>query len=191
MDENREELNAQRLRGLEPSLAVTFYPETYPDLNWSAGSRLVDFFSRYVGFFFESPTTVYLDREEVEDAINYILLELVENAMKYSSHGDVDVSLQVHTQELCFIVVNPVNHADIERLETIFHDLYSDDPADLLVRRIEENAANPDSQESGLGLLTILSDYGGTVGWRFQDSPHPDLARLTITTRFPVQRSER
>ena len=192
MAESREETRAEYLRSMNPGVAVTFHPDAFASLNWSAGSRLVDFVSRYAGFFFDSPSTVYLDREEVEDAINYILLELVENALKYSLQGDdVDVALEMQLDEVQFAVVNPINTGDMSRLETTFHELYSDDPADLMVRRIEENAAAPDSLNSGLGLLTILSDYGATVAWQFSDSPQTKRARLTITTRFPVYRSER
>lgn len=192
MADTREEARARDLRGMNSDVAVTFHPDAFANLHWSAGSRLVDFVSRYAGFFFESPAAVYLDREEVEDAINYILLELIENALKYSLKGDdVDVGLELQIDELRFSVANPINSDDVSRLEATFHELYSDDPADLLVRRIEENAANPDSLESGLGLLTILSDYGATVAWSFTDSPRDSRARLTITTRFPVYRSER
>lgn len=192
MDEAREDSRVERLRSMNPAVAVTFHPDAFANLNWNAGSRLVDFVSRYAGFFFDSPSTVYLDREEVEDAINYILLELIENALKYSLKGDdVDVGLEVQTGALTFFVVNPVDSGEVNRLDTTFHELYSDDPADLMVRRIEENAANPESLESGLGLLTILSDYGATVAWHFSESPQPSRARLTLTTRFPVYRSER
>ena len=191
MDETREQARADSLRSKKPSVFVTFHPDAFANLNWSAGSRLVDFVSRYAGFFFDSPSALFLDREEVEDAINYILLELIENALKYSLHGDdVDIGLEVAIDELHLSVGNPIKERDISRLETTFHELHSDDPAELLVRRIEENAANPDSLESGLGLLTILSDYGATVAWQFTNSPQPSRARLTITTRFPV-RSER
>lgn len=191
MNELREEEYARKLRGMDPSVGVTIYPDSYPRRHWSAGSRLVDFISRYTGFFFDANANRYLDRESVEDAVNYILLELIENAVKYGSNGDIDVNVDVHTRELCLTVVNPIGSQDIARLNETFQELSSDDPAEQLVRRIEENASNPDSLESGLGLLTILSDYGATVAWHFRDSNLPGRTRLTIITRFPVYRSER
>lgn len=191
MDDFHEEDDARRLRGMAPSVAVTFHGETCPLLGWNAGSRLVDFISQYTGFFFESPANHYLDREEVEDAINYILLELLENARKYSASGDIDVFVEARTQELLFTVDNPVDNHEVPRIQTKFQELHSDDPADLLVRRIEENAANPESLESGLGLLTILSDYGATVSWRFHTGAKQSRSLLTVTTRFPVHRSQR
>lgn len=176
----------------EPALAVTIHPDVYP-LKWESGSKLVTFISHYAGLFFDSPppdgASNYLNREEVEDAINYILLELIENAMKFNIAGDIDVGVVIRERELCFIVGNQIEPADVGKVESIFKELHSDDPGELLVRRIEENAANPDSYDSGLGFLTIMSDYGARLGWSFHQCTPPDRVRLTIMTRFPVYRS--
>ena len=75
MNEFLEEEHARKLRGMAPWLGVTIYPESYPRHHWSAGSRLVDFISRYTGFFFESSATCYLDRESVEDAAGHLIHE--------------------------------------------------------------------------------------------------------------------
>lgn len=183
---------ASPFRSGEPALAVTIHPDAYP-LKWDTGTKLVTFISHYAGFFFDSPPPDgaynYLNREEVEDAINYILLELIENAMKFNTAGDIEVGIIIRERELCFIVGNQIEPDDVSKLEAIFQEIHSDDPGELLVRRIEENAANPDSYESGLGFLTIMSDYGARLGWSFQRGVHPEHVRLTIMTRFPVYRS--
>ena len=194
MPETREEVRArERLRGMDPAVACDVSSRGVRQSALERGQPSGRFCQPLRRFLSSSHRqSVYLDREEVEDAINYILLELIENALKYSLRDDdVDVDLEIQTDEMRFIVANPIQAAAIGRLETTFHELYSDDPADLLVRRIEENAANPESLESGLGLLTILSDYSARVAWEFTASPHSNRARLTITTRFPVYRSER
>ena len=52
------------------------------------------------------------------------------------------------------------------------------DPGELLIERIEENAENANSSGSGLGLLTLMSDYGARLGWRFQPAAEADAIRL-------------
>lgn len=177
----------------EPFLLVTIHPTCNP-LKWEAGCQLVAFIRHYASFFFDEtiPSSLPDDisRKEVEDAIDYILLELIENAMKFNTSGDIEVGIEIHRNELCFIVGNQVETGDVARIRNIFQELDSGDPNELLVRRIEENAADPDSVESGVGFLTIMSNYGAKLGWHFSTDVHPDRVRLTIMTHYPIDQSE-
>jgi hypothetical protein len=58
------------------------------------------------------------------------------------------------------------------------------DPGDLLIRQIEANAL-ADSNASGLGLLTLLSDYGARMTWEFDDYGEGSVM-LTTTAAVSV-----
>jgi len=184
------ELPMGRYRSNGASMTMTFPSESCP-LIWESCELIAQFVSTYTGLFFETNLPEnYLDRAEVEDAINYILIELIENALKFNIGGDIDIHLELYKGELRFHVCNQIWPHDMPKLEAVFQELITADPGELLVRRIEENAAQPELYRSGLGFLTIMNDYGASLGWSFDRATHPDYVRLTIMTRFPVYRSE-
>jgi hypothetical protein len=49
-------------------------------------------------------------------------------------------------------------------------ELTASDPGELLIARIEANAADAGASGSGLGLLTLMNDYGARLGWIFHDA---------------------
>ena len=175
-------------------MLVTFHTDSYP-LPWGSCGQLAEFIGSYTGLFFESPSpdsgagAEKLDRVEVEDAINYILLELMQNALKFNTAGDIQAKVELHDGEVRFHVGNQIREQDVAQVEGVFQELLSDDPGELMIRRIEENAADPDSYRSGLGFLTIMNDYGASLAWSFDADAHPGHIRLTIITCFPVLRS--
>lgn len=56
------------------------------------------------------------------------------------------------------------------------------DPGELLIQQIEENAIS-DGNGSGLGLLTLLSDYGARMAWEFNDI---DDSSVILTTTAAI-----
>ena len=112
---------------------------------------------------------------------------MLENAFKFRCGGDIQVRLEVVKGEVCFHVANQVAKDDVERAQRVFGELLSADPARLYLDRIEENAARDASGESGLGFLTIMNDYGASLGWSFDQGQDP--AVLTTLIRFPLSRS--
>ena len=64
-------------------------------------------------------------------------------------------------------------------------EITAGDPGEMLIKRIEANAAGAGG--SGLGLLTLMSDYGARLSWKFQPNGTPNgpvytetLARLRL-----------
>ena len=57
------------------------------------------------------------------------------------------------------------------RFQSLLSELTARDPGELLIERIEANAADETSSGSGLGLLTLMNDYGARLGWNFSDAP--------------------
>ena len=63
------------------------------------------------------------------------------------------------------------------------------DPCDHLIQRIEENAADPDKTRSGLGLLTLMNDYGAHLAWIFSSADEKDRVFLETYASIPVSQT--
>jgi len=64
-------------------------------------------------------------------------------------------------------------------LQGLIQEITSRDPSDLLIERMERNAEDPDSTGSGLGLLTLVNDYGVRLGWTIE----PQAAGASVQIR--------
>ncbi|TIV43747.1 MAG: ATP-binding protein, partial [Mesorhizobium sp.] len=58
-----------------------------------------------------------------------------------------------------------------------------------LIQRIEANAANPDAGRSGLGLLTLMSDYGARLAWIFSSADENDRICLETYASIPISQT--
>ncbi|MEK1850672.1 MAG: ATP-binding protein, partial [Phyllobacterium sp.] len=60
------------------------------------------------------------------------------------------------------------------------------DPGELLIRRIEANAERVDMSGSGLGLLTLMSDYNARLAWVFSQPDDNNLVCLEVFASLPI-----
>lgn len=170
-----------------PRVTLVFYPGAFP-VRWNQCSVTADFFAEYFATVDDAGLADESDRREFVGSVGYILNELVENAVKFNAGGTVVVDAGVEGGEFIVVVSNEVTVADVEGLREKFGELISNDPQELLLRRVEENAMNPEISTSGLGFLTMLSDYKAKLGWRFEATPgNPDNATLRTTARLQVK----
>lgn len=112
-----------------------------------------------------------LDYSETRHAIIYLVNELLENAIKFCSPGDVEVRCSLANSTFELAVINMISPERIPGLQLLIEELTTRDPSDLLIERIEANAADETSSASGLGILTLMNDYGARMGWHFSDAP--------------------
>jgi hypothetical protein len=115
-----------------------------------------------------------LDYSEARHAIIYLVNELLENAIKFSSPGDVEVRCSLENSTFELAVINRINPELVPGFQGLLEELTTRDPGDLLIERIEANAADENSSSSGLGILTLMNDYGVRMGWHFSDAPAGD-----------------
>lgn len=150
-------------------LDLTFHPEEFP-VHWRRAALTADFAASWFG---EAG-------EGVADAISYALNELVENAIKFGSTGRVEVAVGLVGAELVLLVSNRLPVDDVPALVGLLEEMVSEDPWELIVRRVEANAADPGSSKSGLGFLTLLTDYDARLGWHIvaADDRHACLHTL-------------
>lgn len=172
-----------------PRVMLTFYPGAFP-VKWNQCSVAADFFAEYFVDVGEGGLTDEAERRDFVGSVGYVLNELIENAVKFCAGGTVVIDAGVEAGEFVVVVSNQVSGDAVDGLRVKFAELLDGDPAELLMQRVEDNAANPDLTTSGLGFLTMLSDYKARLGWRFDPAPgNPDNALLKTAARLQVKSS--
>ena len=96
--------------------------------------------------------------------------ELLENAIKFRVPGTISVDCSLHQGNFELTVSNDTEAEVASRFQALIEEITSRDPGELLIERIEANAADENSSGSGLGLLTLMNDYGARLGWDFRSS---------------------
>lgn len=151
-----------------------------------------DFLADYLTSFFpgneDDPSTI--DRQaEIKSAVSYIANELLENAMKFNdetSDYPIDIKLQLKSDGLIFSVANSISPQAVDQFQGYIRQLLASDPSELYIEQLEKNAADESSTGSGLGLLTMLSDYTAKMGWKFQ-TVQQDPEVITVTTMVQLR----
>ncbi len=98
--------------------------------------------------------------------------------MKFRFSGDILVESSLDGDRFEVKVTNMVDPGTAIRFQEMLVEVTARDPGDLLIERIETNAAASNSSGSGLGLLTLMSDYGARLGWVFDETAAVDRIRL-------------
>ncbi|CAN7463841.1 ATP-binding protein [Rhizobium sp. LjRoot30] len=145
------------------------------DLNWHHCSVTSEFLGE---FFALRCGAKNLDYNEARHSIGYLVNELLENAIKFRAPGDIVIETTLQENHFEIKVTNLINVETSNRFQPLLAELTSRDPGDLLIERIEANAEDAFSSGSGLGLLTLMSDYGARLGWRFSPVAEGNNIRL-------------
>ncbi len=183
---------------LEPTpsqeyLIIGFSPSSIPlKQRWRNNGLSADFLADYLTTFFpgneDDPSTI--DRQaEIKSAVSYIANELLENAMKFNdetSEYPIDLKLQLKSDGLIFSVANSIPPQAVDQFQGYIRQLLASDPSELYIEQLEKNAADESSTDSGLGLLTMLSDYTAKMGWKFQ-TVQKDPEVITVTTMVQLR----
>lgn len=181
---------------LQPSqeyLTLVFSPSSVPlKQRWRTNGLSADFMADYLATFFpgkESGTTEVDIQAEVKSAVSFIGNELLENAMKFSdetSDYPISLTLQMHSEKLIFMATNSVNPQRLEKFRAFAQELTTSDIDELYLRHLEQNGSDDcdtqqNSSTSGLGLLTMISDYQAQLGWKFKSILNEPEA-IAVTT---------
>ncbi|MGL5074281.1 MAG: DUF6272 family protein, partial [Waterburya sp.] len=121
---------------------------------------------------------------EVKSAVSYIANELLENAMKYGVEmSPFPISIQIHLNPdlIIFQLTNSIPTQQTKKFQTQIKTLLNSDPTELYIAQLEKNALENNREESGLGLLTMLNDYGAKLGWKFE-ALSEESAEIAVTT---------
>ena len=170
-------------------LTLSFSPLSAPlRSRWRNNGLSADFLGDYVITFLPtngSLPTAENRQNEIRHAVTYIANELLENAMKFHERL-ADIPIKIHLEltsgHITVSASNGIGVGQAQLYKAFMGRLQEGDASDLLLRQQEESARSHESTMSGLGLLTIISDYGAQVGWRFDvDSARSEI--MTVTTK--------
>jgi hypothetical protein len=120
---------------------------------------------------------------QVHHDIGYLSNELIENAIKFRQPGEIVVEAGTSHERFFMRVRNAIDRETSSRFRDLLHRIASRDPKELLLEQIETNAMS-DTSGSGLGLLTLLSDYNAKMAWEFED--YHDEYMLTTTAAVAI-----
>lgn len=122
---------------------------------------------------------------DVRHSVAYLANELIENAVKFKTSGDVGVQAAITDRTFTIKVRNRIGAEAAQRLQALVSGLVEGDAADLLIQKIEANAQSG-TGESGLGLLTLMSDYGVRLAWTFEAVDRADEVCLETCATLPI-----
>ena len=178
----------------EEFLIIGFSPTSIPiKQRWRNNGLSADFVADYLTTFFpvsdEDPST--RERQvQIKGAVSYIANELLENAMKYNheaSKYSIKFGLYLQEEEndslfsTVLIATNSVSPANLDKFKQFIQDLTSSDPDEFYFKQLEKSAEDQTGESSGLGFVTMINDYGATLGWKFESKP-TELKEITVTT---------
>lgn len=174
-------------------LLIGFSPSSIPlKQRWRNNGLSASFIADYLVTFFpvdENESDAVTQRNKVTGAVRYIANELLENAMKFNddnSHQHVSIKLELTSDRVLFRACNAVNPQTVPKFQAFIQELTTADAGELLVRQVEKNTTEG-WDTSGLGLLTIISDYQAILGWRFTTfSSDPPVTTVTTTVQLPL-----
>ncbi|ASP35455.1 ATP-binding protein [Labrenzia sp. VG12] len=135
--------------------------------------------SDFIGEYFSRSCGRNIDSVDARHSISYMINEILENAIKFRYGGDIEINSSLDADMFEIQIMNRVDPETATRFQAHLKDLLDREPGELLLERIEENALNPDSSGSGLGLLTLMSDYGAKLGWSFASERVSEGVELT------------
>jgi len=145
------------------------------DLNWNHCGMTAEFLGEFFALGCAKSERAY---NEVRHSIGYLVNELLENAVKFRHPGDIVIQSSLDAGRFELKVSNLIDAGTAAKFQLMLADVTSRDPGDLLIERIEANAADSSSSGSGLGLLTLMNDYGARLGWEFHDAGENEPIQL-------------
>lgn len=145
---------------------ITFH-EGPLELSWFHCGATAEFLGDFFG---DLAGEADLDANEARHSINYLANELLENAVKFRAVGAGEIRIEASLEGDSFemLLSNYAASETTGRFEALLEEIVSRDPGDLLIERIEANAAGDNAGGSGLGILTLMNDYGVKLGWAFE-----------------------
>jgi len=179
---------SEAMVGVNDGLTLTFSASSIPlKHRWRNNGLSADFLADYVTTFFpkdEADPDSLSRQQGIRSAVSYIANELLENAMKYSSvaAAPTTIKLVLATDAILFSESNCTGAERGAAFLAFVRELATSDPSDMYFRQIERSG---EGGGSGLGLLTMINDYGARLAWQFQDLQDGTM-RITTQVRLDI-----
>lgn len=168
--------------GLTLSFSASALPLKH---RWRNNGLSADFLADYVTTFFpkeEGDPGSHARQQDIRSAVNYVANELLENAMKYSEAAPTTINLVLAAEAIVFSETNSTSAEHGQIFRRFVRELMDSDPSEMYVRQLERSA---ETGGSGLGLLTMVNDYGAKLAWQFSDQQDGTM-RITTQVRLEI-----
>jgi hypothetical protein len=165
-------------------LQINFHPSTYP-LTWATCGFTANYAAEILGQGFPPGKL----RQDITGSVSYIANELMENALKfhYDKFSEINFIVRQVANEIELIVSNSVSPDSMPKFRAFIEELSTSDPQELFIRHLETGLDSLGESSSGLGFLTIMNDYGGRLGWKFEISEGtPENIIVYTMARYPI-----
>lgn len=167
------------------TLMLRFSPSSVPlQQRWRNNGLSADFLADYVTTFLpmaNGEVQAEQQRDQIRGAVGFVSNELLENAMKYSA-GElafpISIRLQLEKARVAFWETNTMSRSQADSFLAFVRRLVASDPNVLYVEQLEHGS---EGGSTGLGFLTMVTDYEARLGWKFEDAPGGDA--VTVTTQ--------
>lgn len=156
------------------------FPEGPLGLTWKHSGITSDFIASIIATRYRDARLHY---NQVRHDVGYLANELLENTIKFRAPGDVAIAISVTNSSFKLTITSKIDVANSVKFKNVLEVLGSESPGELLLKRIEANALSAGGATSGLGLLTLLSDYEATLEWIFDEDT--DLG-VKLTTHAAI-----
>ncbi len=173
-------------------LKIGFHPSSISlQQRWRNNGLSADFLADYLSTFFPGEDLASAERQkQIKDAVGYIANELLENCMKYSYASTqhlVSIEMFLELGAITLYTNNGIAPDSVVPFQRFIERLLSEDVDVLYTEQLEHNADESSSGTSGMGLLTMLCDYGVKIAWRFSgaDATGGGIG-LTTMVRMPL-----
>lgn len=159
------------------------------DQLWEGSTLSAKFLSTFWGKFFPDHSGVSAHiRKQVADEVHYIAGELLGNAVKFSYEPEymIEICLYLYEKELRFYITNSLSAESQDKLQRFITRILTEDTSALFLEQIEKSAAG-ENDESGVGFLTMINDYGIRLSWKFEENTR-GVKTVTTLARLPIVR---
>jgi hypothetical protein len=182
----------ENLNTSDQFLVISFAPSSVSlQQRWRNNGLSADFVADYLSTFFsvdeDNPDT--LNRQcNLKGAVSYIANELLENAMKFHEESSIiPITFGIHLlgETVILFSTNCLKKNRLNRLKKAINELLSEDLETLYIEKLEVLAEENNMTDSGLGLLTIIHDYGAEIGWKLETIDDlSDIIKLTTMVQI-------
>jgi hypothetical protein len=153
------------------------------ELSWHHCATISDFIADLFALQVQSSRDDY---REARHSIGYLVNELIENAVKFRAPGDIALEAAIDSECFKIKISNVVDGETADEFQNLLSEITVGDPSELLIQRIEANAADPEMTSSSLGLLTLMSDYGARLAWIFSSVGESEMVFLETYASIPL-----
>lgn len=146
----------------------------------------VDFIADYLANLLPTPKNDSLavrNQLEFKGMTSYIVNELLENSMKFKDENSsypVKFKIYWFDEMLVFISINSVNLEVLHKFKEFINVVINSNPDELYFHQLEKGAEER-INESRLGFLSMIIDYGAKLGWKIE-TIEQDPETIAVTT---------